>query len=145
MFRQLNHLGSWALGGVLLLSVPALSHTVEISGTVGGTIHIEPNDNPQAGQPNQVWFALTRRGGDAIPLSACSCQLAVYAQPVRSDSQPIERPILRSVSAEGRRGIPGAEVTFPRTGSYELVLRGRPIQAGQFSEFELRFPVTVAR
>jgi hypothetical protein len=145
MFRQLNHSGGWVLGSALLLATPVLAHTVEISGTVGGTIHIEPNDTPQAGQPSQVWFALTRRGGDSIPLSACSCQLALYAQPVQSDSQPLARPILRSVSAEGRRGIPGAEVTFPRAGSYELVLRGRPIQAGQFSEFELRFPVTVAR
>jgi hypothetical protein len=145
MVRQLNYLGGWALGGVLLMSLPVLSHTVEVSGTVGGTIHIEPNDNPRAGQPSQVWFALTQRGGGSIPLSACSCQLALYAQPIRSDSQPLERPILRSVSAEGQRGVPGAEVTFPRAGSYELVLRGRPIQVGQFSEFELRFPVTVAR
>lgn len=145
MFRQLSLLGGWLLGGALLWATPVLTHTVEISGDVGGTLHIEPNDNPRAGQAHQVWFSLTRRGGSPIPLSACSCQLAVYTQPAQADSQPLARPLLRSRAIEGRQGVPGAEVTFPRAGAYELVLRGRPIQVGHFSDFELRFPVTVAR
>ncbi|HIK42979.1 hypothetical protein [Thermoleptolyngbya sp. M55_K2018_002] len=124
---------------------PASAHQVQVSGEVGGTVHIEPRDNPRAGVASQAWFALARRGGQTIPLSACTCQLEVYARPRRQGDAPILSPTLQAVSAEGRQGIPGATVTFPRAGAYELVLRGRPVTSGTFTPFELRFPVTVAR
>ncbi len=124
---------------------PSLAHTVEISGEVGGTLHIEPNDSPQAGQPNLTWFALTRRGGQPIPLSECNCTLAVYQEPRRQDDSPIQQPRLNATTVEGKSGVPSATVTFPQAGSYELVLQGRPITAGTFTPFELKFSVTVAQ
>lgn len=139
----------------LYLSVPALivitnpfrgdAHETEISGEVGATLHIEPNDNPQAGIPSLAWFALTRRGGQLISLSECNCQLAVYAQPYQAGDSPIQQPSLTAVSAEGREGVPGAEVNFPSAGAYELVLQGQPVTDGAFDPFELRFSVTVAQ
>ncbi|NJL42274.1 MAG: hypothetical protein HC935_00390 [Pseudanabaena sp. SU_2_4] len=63
------------LAAVLLAALPAYAHQVEISSDVGATLHIEPDDKPKAGQPTQVWFALTTKGGQVIPLSACDCQL----------------------------------------------------------------------
>ncbi|GAB4478760.1 MAG: hypothetical protein OHK0037_40830 [Elainellaceae cyanobacterium] len=141
------------LGGAMLTTSgaicgtirPGLAHQVQVSGDVGGTVHIEPRDNPRAGTASPVWFALARRGGQTIPLSACNCQLAVYAQPRRQGDAPILSPALQAVSAEGREGVPGATVTFPRAGAYELVLRGRPVTSGAFTPFELRFLVTVTR
>lgn len=126
-------------------TLPVSAHQVQVSGEVGGTLHIEPQDNPRAGVASQAWFALARRGGQTVPLSACHCQLQVYARPRRQGDAPILSPALQAVSAEGRQGIPGATVTFPRAGAYELVLRGRPVTSGAFTPFELRFPVTVAR
>ncbi|WP_416667313.1 hypothetical protein [Egbenema bharatensis] len=123
-----------------LLSIPAIAHQVQIAGDVGGTMHIEPNDNPRAGEPSLAWFALTRQGGELIPLEACNCQLTIYTQP----GAIVESPLLEAVSAEGYTGIPGAEVTFPQVGAYELVLQGEPVTADDFQPFELRFPVTVA-
>lgn len=141
------------LGGAMLTTSgaicgtirPGLAHQVQVSGDVGGTVHIEPRDNPRAGTASQVWFALTQRGGQSIPRAACNCQLAVYALPRRQGDTPILSPSLQTVSAEGRYGVPAATVTFPRAGAYELVLRGRSVISGAFAPFELRFPVTVAR
>jgi hypothetical protein len=124
---------------------PAIAHEVEISGEVGGMLHIEPNDRPRAGQSATAWFALTRRGGQLIPLSQCDCELSVYSQPYRSENSPILRPTLQAITAEGQQGIPAANFTFPRAGAYELVLRGRPRSDASFDPFELRFSVTVAR
>jgi hypothetical protein len=133
------------LFGLAAIATPVLAHRVEISGSVGATIHIEPNDRPRAGTSHLTWFALTRRGGQTIPLASCNCELQLYTQPYRAGNTPIAEPELKAVSAEGYNNIPGADVTFPRAGGYELVLRGRPIVAGDFAPFELRFPVTVAR
>ncbi len=143
-------LGVAAVSGSVLLSSrlmpkPVLAHQVQVSGNVGGTLHIEPNDTPRSGVSAFAWFALTRRGGQAIPLSVCNCELAIYAHPVRSGDVPLAQPSLRAVSQDGYQGIPGANVTFPRAGSYDVVLRGRPVTSGLFTPFELRFAVTVAR
>ncbi|MBD2460930.1 hypothetical protein H6G89_07720 [Oscillatoria sp. FACHB-1407] len=131
-----------------LLPTPGLTvlaHETEISGNIGGTMHIEPNDNPRAGTPALTWFALRTRNGQNVPLSACRCELAVYTQPRRAGQSPIQRPTLRAVSQEGYEGIPGATINFPRAGSYELILRGQPVRNGAFPPFELRFSVLVAR
>ncbi|MCC5622331.1 hypothetical protein [Nostoc sp. CHAB 5715] len=123
---------------------PASAHKVEVAGDVGGTLHIEPNDNPRAGEPSQAWFALTRRGGRVIPLSQCNCQLAVYAQPYAAGEPPLLEPQLEPVAAERYQGIPGAEVVFPKPGIYQLQLNGKPVSGARFKPFEFKFEVTVA-
>lgn len=123
---------------------PVSAHKVEVSGDVGGTLHIEPNDNPRAGEPSQAWFALTRRGGRVIPLSQCNCQLAVYAQPYAAGEPPLLEPQLEPVAAERYQGIPGAEVVFPKPGIYQLQLNGKPVSGARFKPFEFKFEVTVA-
>lgn len=134
-----------ALSGAFVTQPQPLAHEVQLSNEVGGTLHIEPNDNPKAGTASLTWIALTRRGGQPIPLADCSCKLSVYAQPYSAGDAPIQQPTLSATSAEGRAGIPSATITFPLAGAYELVLQGSPTAAGAFSPFELRFAVTVAQ
>ncbi|MEH2265751.1 hypothetical protein [Nostoc sp.] len=123
---------------------PASAHKVEVAGDVGGTIHIEPNDNPRAGEPSQTWFALTRKGGKVIPLSQCNCRLAIYAEPYAAGEPPLLEPQLEAVAAERYQGIPGAEITFPKPGIYELQLNGKPVSGARFKPFQFKFEVTVA-
>jgi hypothetical protein len=137
--------GVMASGAFGFSSTMGSAHEVQISNDVGGTLHIEPNDNPKAGTASLAWFALTRRGGQSIPLSECNCSLMVYAQPRGQNDSPIQQPTLTATTAEGRQGIPSATITFPRAGAYELVLQGRPNSSGSFTPFELRFSVTVAQ
>lgn len=123
---------------------PATAHKVETTGDVGGTLHIEPNDNPRAGESTQAWFALTRKGGKVIPLQQCNCQLAVYAEPHTPGEPALLEPSLKPVNAEIYQGIPGADITFPKPGIYQLQLRGKPTSGANFKPFEFAFEVTVA-
>ncbi len=125
-----------------LTTTPALAHKVEIAEDIGGTLHIEPNDTPRAGESSLTWFALTRQGGKVLPLEQCNCKLSVYSQ--TTSSSPILNPTLKAVSAEKYQGIPGAEIQFPTPGAYQLQLSGTPKIAGDFKQFELKFEVTVA-
>lgn len=131
---------------ILFNFIPTVSaHTVKISGDIGGTIHIEPNDNPRAGEPADTWFALTRKGGQVLPLEECDCQLAVYAEPHAPDEPALLKPTLKPIQAERYEGIPGTVITFPKPGIYELQLSGKPNNRGaSFQPFLLKFPVTVA-
>lgn len=123
---------------------PLIAHEIEISAEVGGTLHIEPNDKAVAGKPTQTWIALTRKGGQIIPLQQCNCKLAVFAKPRAKNAPPILQPALKPFAAESYKGIPGAEITFPKPGAYELKLTGSPKAGATFKPFELKFQVTVA-
>jgi len=129
---------------IVTTNTQVLAHTVKISEDVGGTVHLEPNDNPRAGEVTQTWFALTRKGGKVIPLKDCNCQLAIYAEPHAVGEPALLEPPLKPIQAERYQGIPGAEVTFPKPGAYQLQLSGKPVNEGSFKPFELKFVVTVA-
>ena len=131
-------------GLIVTTNTQVLAHTVKISADVGATIHIEPNDNPRAGEVTQAWFALTRKGGKVIPLKDCNCQLAIYAEPHAVGEPALLEPPLKPIEVERYQGIPGAEVTFPKPGAYQLQLSGKPVIEGSFKPFELKFVVTVA-
>lgn len=123
---------------------PLLAHNIKTSEDVGVTFHIEPDHNPRVGTSNQAWFALTRQGGKLIPLEECVCQLNVYLtnQGNRSDT-PTLSPELVPISPEQYRNIPGANITFPQPGIYDLELVGKPAIAGDFAPFSVSYPVTV--
>jgi len=122
---------------------PILAHEIEVSGDVGGTMHIEPNDRAEPGKSAQVWIALTRKGGKLIALQECNCKLTVFAQPRKKDAQPILQPMLKSINAEGYKGVPATDIVFPKTGAYEVKLTGSPRLGATFKPFELKFDITV--
>ena len=139
----LNRLKTAAIASLLtMVSTGAIAHNVEISNDVAATFHIEPNHNPQANQPTTAWFALTRRGGNSIPLSECDCALNVYAVPRTDDSEPILQPELMPLNVEKYQEIPGAEIAFPQAGAYELEISGTA-KDNSFSPFELTYTVNV--
>jgi hypothetical protein len=137
-----------SLCGLLLLAtaiaIPAKAHELKTQQDVGATMHIEPNDAPRAGETALTWFALTKKGGQVIPLNQCNCKLSLYSQPHTEGTAPLQQPILKAVSQEGYQGIPATEVTFPAAGSYELELQGTPKAGAKFAPFELQFEVNVA-
>ena len=127
----------------ILFTIPALAHNVEISNQVAGTLHIEPDDNPRRGEKVQAWFALTSRGGNIVALSECNCQLSVYTLPRSQGDQPIVNPILKAVNVGKYQEIPGAFITFPKMGSYELELAGTANNGANFQDFKLNYTVNV--
>lgn len=121
-----------------MFSAPAIAHNVEIAGDVAGTWHIEPNENPKAGEPAKVWIALTRKGGEVLPLDQANCKLAVYPQSRTEGERPILQPPLKAIAAEKYQGIPGADVIFPAPGLYEMELSCAPKKEGDFAAFKMQ-------
>ncbi len=127
-----------------MLSAPAIAHNVEMAGDVAGTWHVNPDENPKAGEPASVWIALTRKGGTVLPLEQANCKLAVFPQPHTEGDQPILQPQLKAIAVEKYQGIPGADLVFPAPGLYEMELSCTPKTAGTFEKFEMQSEVTVA-
>ena len=127
----------------LLPIVSAQAHNVKTSGEVAALFHIEPDHNPKAGQASRAWFALTKKGGELIPLEKCNCKLEVHQQPHKEGAEPLLEPPLKAISAEQYQGVPGAEIVFPKAGIYELELSGTAKDGQSFQPFELSYSVTV--
>lgn len=132
------------LAGSAFLNASAIAHTVEVAEDVAATLHIEPNDTPIPGKPATAWFALTRKGGDLIPLEQCDCSLKIYSEPSKPGDAPVLQPPLKPLDSTQFQGLPGSEINFPKPGRYRLELSGRPKGAVQFKPFDLRYEVTVA-
>jgi hypothetical protein len=126
---------------LMLLPLPAWSHKVKTDAQVGATIHFEPDDRPKAEEPTKVWFALTKKGGTAIPLKDCQCQLQIKQLP---GNQKLATPQLQAINAEKYQDIPSATVLFPKPGAYILELTGQSVKPGDFQPFKLEFDATVA-
>lgn len=126
---------------LILLPLPAQGHQVKTDAQVGATIHLEPDDRPKSAQPTKIWFALTKKGGTAIPLKDCQCQLQIKQLP---GNQKLPIPQLQAINAEKYQDTPGVIVFFPQPGAYTLELTGQPVKAGDFQPFRLEFNTTVA-
>jgi len=119
-----------------------IAHEVRTSNEVGGTIHIEPNDRPIAGQKTRVWIALTKRGGEIIPYKKCNCSLEVRSL----TNKNIKFTVSKSGSILDRYlGLPSIEVIFPQVGRYELQLSGSAREGEDFQPFELTFTTNVGK
>lgn len=120
-----------------------IAHNIETDANVGATFHLEPNHQPRAGENARVWFALTHRGGQPIPLQACNCQLTVYDSST-TPPKKISEPSLNAIDVERYRNIPAASFEFPTAGLYQVELKGTPKNVGEFQSFRLSYPVTVS-
>lgn len=144
--RYLAQVAGWAglVGlGCGIGCLPLLAHTTTVAEDVAGTWHVEPDHNPRAGEPAIAWVALTRKGGAAVPLSEATCAMAVYSVPRQPAAAPLLQPVVKAMSAEQYRGIPGAEIVFPNPGIYQLELQCQPKTAESFQPFALQYDVTV--
>jgi hypothetical protein len=134
-----SNLKYWSVGLIVLgMQAPqALAHNVKVDDQVAATFHLEPNHNPKAGESAKIWFALAKKGGEAIPLADCDCTLTV-----RQKETVVVTPVLSALDVEQYRGIPAATFTFPAVGLYSLRLSGKPKTTG-FNPFNLDYEVTV--
>jgi hypothetical protein len=126
---------------LLLLPLPVWGHKVKTDTQIGATIHFEPDDRPKSLAPTKVWFALTKKGGTAIPLKDCQCQLQIKQLP---SNQKIATPQLQAINAEKYQDIPSTTVIFPQPGAYTLELTGQSVKPGDFQPFKLEFDAIVS-
>ncbi len=138
MTDQLFGVSLFGLSLYLNLSHPAAAHTVKTGADIAATFHLEPSHNPKAGEPATVWFALTKLGGEIVPLKDCDCQLQV-----QQSGKSVAQPILKALSVEQYQDIPSSEVVFPSVGVYNLEISGKPKTDNAFAAFKFAYQVTV--
>lgn len=116
------------------MPLPAFAHVLETANSIGAVLHVEPHDDPIAGQPSKIRFAVTDKSG-RFQAKQCNCTLTIS----RDGSSQSYSPTLLDQSSVT------FSATFPEKAVYTLTLTGNPQEDGSFTPFTLNFTQRVDR
>lgn len=123
----------------LLIAQNASAHVLQTDGTIGAVMHIDPNDDPIAGQQAGLFFTF-KDTTDKFDAKNCDCKIAIlesgktmYAQPLfpNTSTPPLDNASLF--------------YTFPSPNVYQVVITGTPTSKNAFQSFKLVYAVRVEK
>jgi len=124
----------------LTIFVPAVSaHVLKTDGSIGAVMHIDPDDDPIAGQPATFFFELKDKQNQ-FKAADCNCTVTI----TQNDKQLYSAALFQSGSASDIN-TPVFSYTFPEKSIYTVILKGVPATAGEFQSFTLTYDVRVDR
>jgi hypothetical protein len=128
---------------LLLTSGQASAHVLKTDGTIGAVMHIDPDDNPIAGQPSNFYFDI-KDTQSRFKGSDCNCQLSISLNSKLLETQPLfQQASSNSAPADNSEAL--ATYTFPTLGVYDVTLTGSPNDGSSFKAFSLNYEVRVDR
>ncbi len=117
----------------------ALAHVLKTDGSIGAVIHINPEDDPIAGQESGFFFEF-KDTKNAFSPAKCNCIFSVKQNGQELNSQSLfqnsSSPSLEDVSVY---------YTFPQKGIYTVSVSGTPITQDDFEPFNLNWDIRVER
>lgn len=115
------------------------AHVLKSDGQIGAVLHVNPDDDPVAGEPTGFFFEFKDKENKFTPQS-CECTFSItkdgnliYSVPLFKDNSS---PSLTS---------PSIFYTFYEKGIYQVKVAGGPTNDGTFSPFTLVYDIRVAR
>jgi hypothetical protein len=120
---------------LFVLGTPAWAHVVLTDGTIGVTMHIDPDDAPVVGKLSRFNFWFKDTTGHLDP-ARCKGTFTVALNDWMVTSQP-----LFALKDSGLVSV--HEVTFARPGVYTVRVNGYPTGTVTFQPFLLQFSVRV--
>lgn len=138
---MLSSLKKFALVGLLAVAVLlpsyASAHVLQSDRSIGAVMHVDPDDDPEAGKPATFFFDIKDKT-NRFTLSACDCSVQVL-----QNGSELTKNALGSASSG--LTVPAFSFTFPVRGIYSLRVHGSPKTPGAFDEFTLTYPIRVDR
>lgn len=126
---------------VMILAKPnhVSAHMLATNGSIGGILHMNPEDDPIIGQQARLFFEFKDRNGKFDPKN-CSCTFAIVENGKEIYSQDLfqnsTNPSLDNASIV---------YTFPEKNVYTIKVSGKPYSNNSFSPFTLSWEIRVTR
>ena len=117
-----------ALAAAAVFTIPALAHQTVSSNGARVTLHVDPNDEPEAGRSSSIRVlkvAVPR--GARFSYRSCRCRLKITNS---------AGTILRNAPMTTRTSF-----TFPKAGAYRLTYSGRYTRSGNRKKFSASFAI----
>jgi hypothetical protein len=110
---------------------PAWSHQIVSNNGVAVQTHVDPNDEPIAGQATTIWVVRVKGKGVVFSWKTCRCHLKVF------DSSG-------AVLLDSDATAPKTPVTFPEPAAYGFTLSGRVKNGKKWRPFKVTFAIRAA-
>lgn len=122
-----------------VITLKAFAHILKPDGSIGAIMHIDPGDEPIAGQESGFFFEFKDREGKFNP-EECDCTFVIEQEGEEIFSQPLfqnnSSPSLTNASVF---------YTFPKKDIYKVRVSGNPKSTGAFQSFNLEYDIRVER
>jgi hypothetical protein len=132
-------INSFLLALVILPSA-VYAHELAISGTIGAVMHVDPEDNPVAGEMTTFNFEFK----DSNPqhhfnLNECNCEFNLTQDKVSAFSQTVDSSMIVQDSTLF------IQHQFGEAGLYHITITGTPKIANAFDQFSLAYDLEVQK
>jgi hypothetical protein len=119
-----------AAASLVLLVAPASAHQIASNNGVSVQVHVNPNDEPIAGNPTTIWVVRVKnvKGKGTFSWATCRCQLKVF------DSSG-------TVIQTGPAKAAQTAVTFPEAKAYGITFSGRIKRNGIWKTFKVSYAI----
>jgi hypothetical protein len=124
--------------------VKTSAHFLETDGTIGAVLHLDPNDDPIAGQASAFFLEFKDKSGKFDPLT-CTCTADIYKGEQKLASLPLFTGNGSRYNSGSGQATGNASYTFLSKDIYVMKVVGVPIQSGTFQPFTLVFNIRVDR
>lgn len=128
-------IGALIIGVLLLLPSKAVAHVLmrDTTANIGAIVHINPDDDPVAGEKTQMYIDIQDSGATArIPLEAYD----VFITPANADREPVTAIVTGSVIQ--------IEYTFRNRGVYTMEVVSKP-SFETFQKVQMSYTLRVSR
>jgi hypothetical protein len=116
---------------IYISATPVEAHVLASDGNIGAVLHVDPDDNPIAGQQSGFFFEFKDKQNKFTPQN-CDCTFVVIENGKTIYTQPLfqsnSNPSLSSASVF---------YTFPQRDVYEVDVIGKPLTPHAFQQFKL--------
>lgn len=141
-FRTIQGLAAAAVvaASLAVFAAPASAHVLQVDGSIGAILHVDPNDDPIAGQPAAFFFDFSDKQNKFSP-AECQCIASIISS---SGATLFSTPLFNSTSQNNFNDAL-FQYTFAQGGVYQVKVVGNPDSAGQFQPFTLTYDIRVER
>lgn len=116
----------------------AFAHVLKVDGGIGVTLHVDPGDNPTAGETARFYFEIKDKQNKFTP-EQCACAVAIAKS---SNGEVVKTAQLFTGTGAGGLSTPLLEYVFMQGGVYKVSLAGSS-KNGTFPNFKVTFDVRV--
>jgi hypothetical protein len=119
---------------ILIPTAYAHAHVLEFNNGIGAVLHIDPQDDPVAGEQTTFYFEFRDQAGQ-FRAQDCLCKLVI------TDSA--NTPLLDTSMNATADDTASTSFTFASRGVYQLAVSGSPKEQSNFSALKLDYTVRV--
>ncbi len=128
-------IGFFLIAATMLWSAPAQAHVLltDTKANIGAVLHTNPDDDPIAGESNQLYFDLQDKNSK-VRITYSGYELLITDEQGKTAKPPLEIADTTLI----------ADYNFPRQGLYKLTLRSKPSYE-QFQKVAMVYSLRVSR